>query len=81
MEGLTANLGSSLDVVTTCLETDTGWAGAVGVTVQETLGAFNCTDRCKRSYITSLSFKIRLHARLGFGLELICFRDILGQAM
>lgn len=52
VEGLTAKLGLSLDVVTICLETDvvtteTGADGAVVTTVEEALGAFNCRDKHK----------------------------------
>lgn len=51
-EGLTAKLGLSLEVGTTCLETDavtteTGWDGAVVTSVEEALGAFSCTDEYK----------------------------------
>lgn len=50
-EGLTAKLGLSLEVGTTCLETDvvtteTVWDGAV-VTSVEASGAFSCTDKYK----------------------------------
>lgn len=48
-DGLTAKLGLTLDVVTTCLETDaaiteTGGDGAVVVTVEEVQGALGWTD-------------------------------------
>lgn len=52
VEGLTAKLGLSLDVMTTCRGTDavtveTGWDGAVVTTMEEALGAFSCTDKHK----------------------------------
>lgn len=48
-ERLTAELGLSLDVVTTCLETDvvtteTGWGGAMVITVEAALGTVSCTN-------------------------------------
>lgn len=52
VDGLTAKLGLTLEVVTTCLETDAvttemGWDGVEVTTVEKVPGVFGCTDTCK----------------------------------